>query len=41
MTRVAYLCADAGIPVCGSKGASVHVQAVVGTLARRGLESSC
>ncbi|MEJ7782122.1 MAG: glycosyltransferase family 4 protein [Solirubrobacteraceae bacterium] len=38
MTRVAYLCADAGIPVCGSKGASVHVQAVVGTLARRGLE---
>jgi len=38
VTRVAYLCADAGIPVCGSKGASVHVQAVVGTLARRGLE---
>ncbi|MDQ3607421.1 MAG: glycosyltransferase family 4 protein [Actinomycetota bacterium] len=38
MTRAAYLCVDAGIPVCGSKGASVHVQAVAGALTRRGVE---
>lgn len=37
-TRAAYVCVDAGVPVCGSKGASVHVQAVAGTLARRGWE---
>ncbi|HYP20271.1 MAG TPA: glycosyltransferase family 4 protein, partial [Chloroflexia bacterium] len=34
--RVAYVCADAGIPVFGSKGASVHVQEVTGALLGRG-----
>ncbi len=34
--RVAYVCADPGVPVYGAKGASVHVQAVAGSLARRG-----
>ena len=27
--RVAYVCTDPGVPVFGSKGASVHVQAVL------------
>lgn len=34
--RVVYLNFDRGIPVCGSKGGSVHVRAVVGALARLG-----
>ncbi|MGC0144514.1 glycosyltransferase family 4 protein [Pseudactinotalea sp. Z1732] len=34
--RVAYVCADPGIGVFGTKGASVHVQAVVRTLRRAG-----
>lgn len=34
--RLAYICADPGIPVFGSKGASVHVQEVVRALQRRG-----
>ena len=34
--RVAYVCADPGIPVFGTKGASVHVQEVVRELLRRG-----
>lgn len=34
--RVAYVCADAGIPVFGSKGASVHVQEVTRALLGRG-----
>ena len=34
--RVAYVCADAGIPVFGSKGASVHVQEVIRALLGRG-----
>ena len=34
--RVAYLCADPGIPVLGSKGASVHVQQIVRAFLRRG-----
>ena len=34
--RVAYVCTDPGIPVFGSKGASVHVQAVLRELVRRG-----
>lgn len=33
--RVAYVCTDPGIPVFGSKGASVHVQAVLRELVRR------
>lgn len=35
--RVAYVCADPGVPVFGRKGASVHVQEVVRALAARGL----
>ena len=34
--RVVYLSADTGIPVAGTKGASVHVRSLVGALARRG-----
>lgn len=34
MTRVAYICADPGIPVFGSKGSSVHVQSVLDCLKR-------
>lgn len=34
--HVAYVCTDPGIPVFGRKGASVHVQAVLGALLRRG-----
>lgn len=34
--RVAFVCADPGIPVFGSKGASVHVQEVIRSLLRRG-----
>ncbi len=35
--RLAYICADSGVPVFGSKGASVHVQEVVRALQRRGV----
>jgi glycosyltransferase involved in cell wall biosynthesis len=38
MTRVAYVCADPGVPVFGTKGASVHVQEVLRQLVRRGAE---
>ena len=34
--RIAYVCADPGIPVYGTKGASVHIQDVAGELVRRG-----
>ncbi len=34
--RVAYVCADPGLPVFGRKGGSVHVQEVVRALRRRG-----
>lgn len=34
--RIAYVCADPGVPVFGQKGCSVHVQEVVRALARRG-----
>jgi glycosyltransferase involved in cell wall biosynthesis len=34
--RVAYVCADPGVPVFGSKGCSVHVQEVVAALRRAG-----
>ena len=34
--RVAYLCADPGIPVFGTKGASVHVQEIVRAFRARG-----
>jgi len=36
--RVAYVCTDPGVPVFGSKGASVHVQAVLRELVRRRAE---
>lgn len=36
--RVAYVCTDPGIPAFGSKGASVHVQAVLRVLVARGAE---
>jgi glycosyltransferase involved in cell wall biosynthesis len=34
--RVAYVCADPGVPVFGRKGCSVHVQEVVRSLTRSG-----
>lgn len=34
--RIAYICADRGIPVHGTKGASVHVRGVAEALARSG-----
>ena len=34
--HVAYVCADPGVPVFGSKGCSVHVQEVVAALRRAG-----
>ena len=36
MTKVAYVCADAGVPVFGHKGSSIHVQEVVRAWRRRG-----
>ncbi len=36
--RVAYICADPGIPVFGTKGASVHVQEVIKGMLTMGLE---
>jgi len=35
---MAYICADPGVPVFGRKGSSVHVQAVVSALVRRGAQ---
>jgi hypothetical protein len=32
--RIAYVCADPGVPVFGAKGASVNVQGVLGALLR-------
>ena len=29
MMRIAYVCADAGIPVFGQKGCSIHVQEIM------------
>ena len=36
--RIAYVCTDPGIPVFGSKGASVHAQAVLRELVARGAD---
>jgi glycosyltransferase involved in cell wall biosynthesis len=36
--RIAYLSTDFGVPVRGTKGASVHVRKMVGALAQRGHE---
>jgi glycosyltransferase involved in cell wall biosynthesis len=34
--RIAYVCADAGVPVFGSKGSSVHVQEIIRAFIKRG-----
>ncbi len=34
--RIAYVCADPGIPVLGQKGCSIHVQEVIRALRRQG-----
>lgn len=36
--RVAYVCADPGVPVFGRKGCSVHVQEIIRTFCRRGAQ---
>ena len=36
MMRIAYVCADAGVPIFGRKGCSVHVQEVLRAFQRRG-----
>src|SRR5439155_14431044 len=36
--RIAYITADPGVPVFGSKGCSIHVQEVLRALAGRGVE---
>jgi glycosyltransferase involved in cell wall biosynthesis len=38
VTRIVYLCADAGVPVFGTKGASIHVQEVIRAMRRLGAE---
>jgi len=38
--RFSYICADAGIPIPGSKGASIHVASVCRALLQAGLEGS-
>jgi glycosyltransferase involved in cell wall biosynthesis len=37
MSRIVYVCADAGIPVFGTKGASIHVQEVIRAMRRMGM----
>lgn len=34
--RILYVCADRGIPLCGAKGASVHVRSITAALGRIG-----
>lgn len=36
--RIAYICADPGVPVFGHKGCSIHVQCVIQTLLQQGHE---
>ena len=36
--RVAYVCADPGVPVYGAKGSSIHAQAILTELVARGAE---
>ncbi|HMC26371.1 MAG TPA: glycosyltransferase family 1 protein, partial [Verrucomicrobiae bacterium] len=36
--RIAYISADPGVPVFGSKGCSIHVQEVLRALLKRGAE---
>jgi glycosyltransferase involved in cell wall biosynthesis len=39
-SRIAYICADPGVPVFGRKGCSIHVQEVIRALVRRGAQVS-
>ncbi len=36
--RIAYVCADSGVPVFGRKGCSIHVQEIIRALQRRGAQ---
>src|SRR5262245_29771045 len=36
--RIAYVCADLGVPVFGCKGSSVHVQEMIRALRNRGAD---
>jgi glycosyltransferase involved in cell wall biosynthesis len=36
--KIAYLCSDPGVPVCGNKGASIHVRELSSSLQRLGHE---
>ncbi len=36
--RIAYICADPGVPVFGQKGCSIHVQEVIRALQRQGAQ---
>ncbi len=36
--RIAYICADPGVPVFGTKGCSIHVQEIIRALSRLGHE---
>src|SRR3989442_15327246 len=36
--KVLYICGDAGIPLDGTKGASVHVRQTIAALTRRGVD---
>jgi glycosyltransferase involved in cell wall biosynthesis len=36
--RIAYVCADPGVPVFGTKGCSIHVQEILRAFARKGHE---
>jgi len=38
MMRIAYICADPGIPVFGNKGASIHVQEIIRAFRRIGAQ---
>ncbi|MFQ5515453.1 MAG: glycosyltransferase family 4 protein [Myxococcota bacterium] len=38
MTRLAYVCTDPGVPVCGPKGCSIHVREVLRQLVALGVE---
>ena len=35
--RIAYICADPGVPVFGAKGCSIHVQEVIRAMCRCGI----
>ena len=36
--HIAYVCADRGVPVLGTKGGSTHIRELVNALAARGAE---